>query len=177
MDLQHNYFQLFGLDEVFDLDAEALTERYRSLQKSLHPDRFANAPDQERRLSLQQAAHVNSGYETLRDPLARARYLLTLRVGEYCDETSTIADPEFLEEQMELREDLADIRSSQDAHSALSEFMSQLGIKKQDYIEKLRHAFSKDDFDAVYIKELVQRMQFLHKLQHEAENLEDELLF
>jgi len=177
VDLQQNYFQLFGLSEAFELDSEALTDRYRSLQRSLHPDRFANAPDQERRIALQQAAQVNSGYETLRDPLGRARYLLTLRGDEYCDETSTINDLEFLEQQMELRENLAEIRFSDDVHIALSAFMDELAMKNNSYIEKLREAFSVEAVDASHVKGLVQRMQFMRKLQQEAESLEEELLF
>ncbi|MDZ4262005.1 MAG: Fe-S protein assembly co-chaperone HscB, partial [Pseudomonadota bacterium] len=110
MDFHQNYFELFGLPVSYDLDDNALTERYRDLQKVFHPDHFASASDQERRLSLQQAAQINSAYDTLRDPLARARYLLTLQGLEYNDESSTIRDMEFLEEQMELRERLADIR-------------------------------------------------------------------
>ena len=176
MDLKQNYFQLFGLTDVFDLDVAALTERYLALQKHLHPDRFASASDQERRLSLQQAAQVNSGYETLRDPLARARYLLSLHNGDVNDETSTINDPEFLEEQMALRESLAEIRFATDVQATLLSFMDQLETKSKHYVEALKLAFSCDTIDVAHIKGLVQRMQFTRKLQQEAEALEEELL-
>ncbi len=176
MDLKQNYFQLFGLDNVFDLDTALLTERYLDLQKRLHPDRFASTSDQERRLSLQRAAQVNSGYETLRDPLARARYLLSLYNGDYNDETGTINDPEFLEEQMALRESLAEIRFAADAHSTLLNFMAQLESKNKAYIEALDAGFDCDAVDVNHIKSLVQRMQFIRKLQQEADALEEELL-
>ncbi len=176
MDLTQNYFQLFGFAECFEINTQQLTERYRDLQKAFHPDRFANASDQERRISLQQAAQINSGYDTLRDPLARARYLLVLQNSDYCDETSTINDPEFLEEQMGLRESLAEIRFAGDGASALLDFMQQLDVKSKSYIQALTSAFASESIDAEHIKSLVQRMQFIRKLQREAEVLEEELM-
>lgn len=177
MDFRQNYFELFGLPVTFEVDGKALTERYRDLQRALHPDRFANAPDQERRLSLQQAAQVNSGYETLRDPLSRARYLLQLQGVEYSDESSTINDLEFLEQQMELRERLAEIRHDDDPAAALSDFMAQLDISSREQIEALRALFAQGEtVAAAKAKNLVQRMQFLRRLQQEAEALEEELL-
>jgi molecular chaperone HscB len=177
VDFRQNYFELFGLPVGFEVDIKALTARYRDLQKALHPDRFANAPDQERRLSLQQAAQINSGYETLRDPLARARYLLELQGVAYNSESSTISDPEFLEEQMELRERLAEIRHDDDPSEALGSFMAQLDIRSREYVEALRVVFAqRPTADAAKAKNLVQRMQFIRRLQQEAEALEEELL-
>ena len=177
MDFRQNYFELFGLPVGFEIDIKALTARYRDLQKALHPDRFANAPDQERRLSLQQAAQINSGYETLRDPLARARYLLELQGVAYDSESSTISDLEFLEEQIELREQLAEIRHDDDPSEALGSFMAQLDARSREYVEALRVVFAqREAVDTAKAKNLVQRMQFIHRLQQEAEALEEELL-
>ena len=177
MDFRQSYFELFGLPAGFEIDSKLLTERYRDLQKALHPDRFANAPDQERRLSLQQAAQVNTGYETLRDPLARARYLLELNGVAFGSENTTISDLEFLEEQMELREELAEIRHNDDPAAALSSFMARLDTKSREYVEALRAIFaSMETLDSAKGKNLVQRMQFIRRLQQEAEELEEELL-
>ena len=71
-DFSKNYFELFGLPVGYIVDAKALAERYRELQRIVHPDRFANASDQERRLSVQGAALINEAYETLKDPIARS---------------------------------------------------------------------------------------------------------
>ena len=79
VDLSSSYFVLFGLPVSFDVDRKTLAERYRELQRTVHPDRFANAADSERRLSVQMAARVNEGFQTLKDPLARGRYMLELQ--------------------------------------------------------------------------------------------------
>jgi len=177
VNFRQSYFELFGLPVGFDINGNLLAERYRDLQKALHPDRFVNASDQERRLSLQQAAQINTGYETLRDPLTRARYLLTLQGAEYNDESSTISDLDFLEEQMELRERLADIRHDADPAAALNDFMAQLDVGNREYIDALRGVFvTSETVDAAKAKNLVQRMQFISRLQQEAEALEEELL-
>ena len=52
MDLTQNHFELFGLPVAFYIDAQKLEERYRELQRTLHPDRYANAGERERRLSV-----------------------------------------------------------------------------------------------------------------------------
>ena len=116
--LKQNYFELFGLEPGFEVDLSAIAESYRELQRAVHPDRFASASDQERLLSVQQAAHVNEAYQTLKSPLLRARYLLELQ-GIALNDTDTTMDPMFLMEQMELRESLAGVAGQSDPFAAL----------------------------------------------------------
>ena len=113
------HFELFGLPRSFDVDLELLDRNYRELQRKIHPDRFVNASDQERRISMQQATQINEGYRVLKDPLMRGRYLLELDGRDFDDERNTTSDTAFLMEQMELREALADVRGSEDAFQAL----------------------------------------------------------
>jgi len=177
VDFRQNYFELFGLPETFDIDLKALSGRYQELQRTLHPDRFANASERERRLSLQQAAQVNSAFQTLKDPLARARYLLELRGVAANDESTTIRDPEFLEQQMELREELGEIRISNDPLVALTEFMQQLNRTIKECVEQLGEGFgSGDDAVLAQMQTIVHQLQFLYRLREEAEALEEELI-
>ena len=41
-DAGRNYFELFGLPVSFEVNKSLLTERYRDLQRAVHPDKFAN---------------------------------------------------------------------------------------------------------------------------------------
>ena len=104
--LDENHFQLFGVPARFDLDTVALEERYRELQREVHPDRFAAASQAEQRVSMQLATRVNEAYQTLRSPLLRAGYLLALNGVDPEFETNTAMPPEFLADQMEKREAL-----------------------------------------------------------------------
>ena len=78
LDLKQSYFELFGLDLKFDIDLKQLHSEQQRLQAIFHPDRFVRASDQEKRLSVQQASWVNEGYESLLNPVKRARYMLQL---------------------------------------------------------------------------------------------------
>ena len=48
--LTQNYFELFDLPTSYDVDISELSTRYRMLQAAVHPDKFANASDLEKRL-------------------------------------------------------------------------------------------------------------------------------
>ena len=78
MDLRSDHFALFGLARGFRLDQSDLDSRYRDVQAQVHPDRFVNAGEAERRLSMQWATHANEAYQTLKKPLERAKYILHL---------------------------------------------------------------------------------------------------
>ena len=59
------------------------------LQGEVHPDRYAAAGETEQRLALQSSARVNEAYQALKDPVARAQYLLSLHGVDAFDETDT----------------------------------------------------------------------------------------
>src|SRR5258706_13126182 len=99
MNLNQNHFELFGLPERFVVDAAALEARYRELQREVHPDRFAAAPEIERRASMQLATRVNEAYQTLKSPLRRAVYIPPFRGVGPEFETKTPQPPQFLLEQ------------------------------------------------------------------------------
>ena len=120
-----DHFSRLGLTPTFEIDRDELERQYFGFQRRLHPDRFAGKSPREKALSQSQATSLNDAYETLKDPLKRAAYLLEL-LGHPVDLTAcgTINDPELLMEQMEKREaiaeasDLAEItRLSADADS------------------------------------------------------------
>lgn len=104
VDLRQNHFELFGLPVRFAVDAAELDRCYRELQREVHPDRFATAPDAERRVSMQLATRVNEAYQTLKSPLRRAVYILQMRGVDPELETNTAMPAGFLMEQMDWRE-------------------------------------------------------------------------
>src|SRR6266571_1995838 len=108
--LTSNHFELLGLEPVFALNADSLDSAYRDIQAKVHPDRYAHAGDAERRASMQMTTRVNEAYRTLKSPVRRAKYLLELNGVDVGFETNTAMPPEFLVEQMEIREKLEDAR-------------------------------------------------------------------
>ena len=110
--LQQSFFAWFGLPERFALDATALDAAYRAVQAQVHPDRFAQGLAAERRLAMQLATRANEAYQTLRDPVRRARYLCERHGVDVGVETNTAMPPAFLMQQMQWREALDDARAA-----------------------------------------------------------------
>ncbi|HKU00395.1 MAG TPA: Fe-S protein assembly co-chaperone HscB [Paraburkholderia sp.] len=106
--LSDSHFVLFGLPEQFALQADALDHAYRAVQAQVHPDRFAAAGEAQKRVAMQWATRANEAYQTLRDPLKRATYLLHLRGIDVGAENNTAMEPAFLMQQMEWREAIED---------------------------------------------------------------------
>ena len=101
-----NYFELFQMPELFQLDLGKLDSHYLELQARVHPDKAAHLSDAEKRLSLQWATLTNEAYRTLKRPLERARYLLQIHGVDTQEEDNTAMPREFLLEQIEWREEL-----------------------------------------------------------------------
>jgi len=175
--LDKNYFEIFGLPESFRLDLTDVTKRYRELQQQLHPDRFASASDQDRRLSVQMAALVNEAYQTLKDPVRRGRYLLLLKGVDTGEESDTSMNTGFLMEQMELRESLESVRDSEDALAALASLETTVADSFDRRIGQLQTCFDGNEVnDLKMARETVRELQFLQKIRAEIEEIEEDLV-
>lgn len=109
MDFSQDHFALFALQPGFAIDIEALDRAYRSLQAEIHPDRFVHAGEADQRLAVQWATRSNEAYQTLKQPFARACYLLQLQGIHAMDAGNTKMPLAFLEQQMIWRESLAEV--------------------------------------------------------------------
>jgi molecular chaperone HscB len=176
LDFSKNYFDLFDLPLGFAVDAKRLAERYRALQAVIHPDRFAVAADQEKRVSLQASTQVNEAYRTLKDPLARARYLLELHTGDPSTGNETSKDGAFLMEQMELRETLAEAHSSPNPRAAVASVLTHLAEQSAALDKELEGLFAHPTTEHLEAaREIVRKLQFLDKCRRDAEELETAL--
>ena len=119
MNLGDNDFALFGLPERFALDRAGLDARWRQLQASVHPDKFAAEGAAAQRVAMQWAMRVNEAYRRLREPLSRASYLCELRGTPIDVQRNTAMPPAFLAQQMGWRETLDDVSDDPAALAAL----------------------------------------------------------
>ncbi len=108
MKLDDNDFVLFGLPERFALDRTDLDQRWRQLQGSAHPDRFAAEGAAAQRLAMQWSVRINEAYRRLREPLSRAAYLCELHGAPIAAHSNTAMPGDFLMQQMAWREALDD---------------------------------------------------------------------
>lgn len=176
LDFSKNYFELFGLPMDYALDTSELAEIYRDLQRVVHPDRFASASEQERRISMQGATLINEAFQTLKDPMLRARYLLSLLGVELGDGRESTQDMEFLMEQMELREQLAEVKEQADPLAMVTDIISGIDDRIRALVGRLTEQFaSAEDGHMEQALDTVLKLQFLQKLHQDAESLEAEL--
>lgn len=170
VDFSNNFFELFESEVAFSLDEAVVGERYRDLQRVLHPDRFASKTDAEKRWSMQAASFVNEAYQTLRKPLSRAIYLLSLNGISTDEETDTQMPGAFLMQQMEWREALEEAPASSDPFKALS----ALAAEMKTHTAAITAEFEEKSLvgDWVNAREVVRRWQFLDKMKREVQAAE-----
>jgi molecular chaperone HscB len=172
MNRDPNHFELFGLQQRFDVDLNALDVRYRELQREVHPDRFAAAPQSEQRASMELATRVNDAYRTLKSPLERARYLLGLNGVDPGFETDTAMPADFLEQQMELREALEEAVESENGEK-LADLRDRLqGGRGALLLEIEAQLGARRWSEAAHT---LRRLMFMEKLGEEIAAAEDDL--
>ena len=175
--LSLNHFQLFELPVSFAIDIPQLTARYRDLQRAVHPDRFANASDQDRRLSMQRTAQLNEAYQVLKHPLSRARYMLELQGVDFNNERDIQQDPMFLMEQMELREALENIESDIEPLLKISEIMQSIDEREKQLFAEIQSVLkTNSEQGQKAAKAVVHKLQFMQKLRQEADDKEAALM-
>ncbi|MGP9799886.1 co-chaperone HscB [Rheinheimera sp. NSM] len=171
-----NYFQLFNLPAQFDLDLTELGSRYLQLQRRFHPDQHAAGSERDRLMAVQQTANINDAYHSLKQPLLRAEHLLALRGLKISHEQRSFTDPLFLMQQMELREQLAEIEQSDDADAVIDSIERQLQQHKKQLLQQLSAALqaqtAEQDQQAA---DLIRKLKFFFKLQQELELTEQQL--
>ena len=123
-----DYFSLFSLPRHLHLDLAALEKTFYAQSRKLHPDRFAAKPAAEQQAALAASSQLNDAYRTLRDPILRTEYLLSLQgiqleeqsraATDLAKSTGTqkrqVAPPDLLEEAFELNMALEEMKMDPD---------------------------------------------------------------
>ncbi len=172
-DFSQNYFELFGLDPVFELDSQRLQAEQQRLQATYHPDRYISADERDKRLSTQVASWVNQAYETLQDPIKRSRYLLEICGATIPDDSSTTSDTEFLMEQIELREEVESCRHSDDPLQQCEQIETRLEQRADQLAAEFVSHFEARDLDTAMLSS--RKMQFIQRIQQQLSELQFEL--
>ncbi len=173
VDFKQNYFELFGLPVDFQLDEQQLHDAHQKLQAAFHPDRYVSATDQEKRLVVQQAAWINEAYESLKNPVSRARYMLEVSGLPLNDDHETTSDTAFLMEQMELREEMDECRSCKDPMRRCDHITGKLDQRSQEYAVQFETLFEQGDLEKA--RQVSKKMQFVQRILDQIDDLQFEL--
>ncbi|MGE5568029.1 MAG: Fe-S protein assembly co-chaperone HscB [Rhodospirillales bacterium] len=168
-----DYFQFFGLERKLALDAADLEDRFHKLSRQLHPDRYARATPAERERALEASAVLNDAYRTLRDPVARAEYVLK---QQGTAESKAAPPQELLNEVFELNMALEELRGGDDSvrpqlEAARERFLA-LRREADAALENLFRAHDESGPDSVYAKlrALLDRRKYIDNLVQQVES-------
>ncbi|CAO3643355.1 unnamed protein product [Cunninghamella echinulata] len=107
-----------------------------------HPDSYSNATEREHKYAEIQSSLLNKAYHTLKDPLARAQYLLAQK-GVEIDESESLHNPTLLMEVMEVREELEEATTDNDVEAIKNENDEKI----KETVANLSRAFADNDLD------------------------------
>ena len=159
MNLQSTDFELFAVPARFAQDRAQLDARWKELQREVHPDRFAAHGAAAQRVAMQWSARINEAYQRLKDPQRRAAYLCELNGAPIEAENNTAIPPEFLMQQMDLRERLDDAHTAE----ALDEISAESTQLARDLLQKIEQQLDGQQ-DWPGAAQSVRALMFLDKL-------------
>ena len=168
-----NYFELFCLEEKFNIDKEQLENNYQAQIIKFHPDKFTICSEKDKINSQQNTSLLNSAFSVLSSNLKRATYLLELKGIDAFAETDTKMDSNFLIKQIELRDVLELIETNKD-ELKLSAFIIKIKLEITELTTKIAQLFFKNNL--LSVKNLVRELKFNQQLHNQAKILIDSWL-
>lgn len=195
-----NYFELMNIPQQYQIDIAKLQQTLRQLQSKFHPDNNLDASVAEQNLSLsanadsslresiaqlsslkpeQASAIINEAYNTLKNPGSRASHLLALK-GISQSINQPIRDLDFLDDAMSFRINLddADSQSITLLSKKLTEWLSNYQLAFDEVYQKIDNPDAAEVNDDALTKQaidIIQKLQFLVKLQADVAKTTDEL--
>ncbi len=170
-----DYFRFMGLEPRLNLDMADLQQRFYTLSRLLHPDRFTRATPTEQQYSLEATAILNDAYRVLRDPVLRAEYILKEAGFDNGGRSKQSAPPELLQEVFELNMALEELRGGDPTvRPQLEQARARFLDMRRELDESLAGLFA--DYDAkasrdclAAIRRLLDRRKYVQNLINEVE--------
>lgn len=157
-----NFFEFFGLALEPTIDHALLATRYRERQQQYHPDRGTFDSAEALRLSTL----VNQAYDSLRLPDRRAAHILALN-GQAHGLEQSIHDMDFLQNALELREQLDEVSSPVELVSLRTEL--------QQWLDALSAEFAIDwrEQEWADARDTARKLAFIQKVYDDLDRIED----
>jgi molecular chaperone HscB len=126
-----DYFPFFGLPRTLVVEPADLEKRFRDLSRQFHPDFFYNGPPASKLASLERSSYLNDAYRVLKNPAARAEYLLGLEglsplKAEATAASKVMVPAALLEEVFAFNEELDEIREARESGAARDQLVARL---------------------------------------------------
>ena len=136
-----NYFNLIGIEEKYNIDKVDLENKYIQLQKNYHPDSLIDSKS-----SIEPATilDINTAYNTLKDDLNRATFILKSRGFDIGDESQRFSiDANLLDDILTQREIIEELTDQMLINNSLLD----VNIRIEEIVEKLSILFSCSNYE------------------------------
>ncbi len=145
-----DYFTFFELPRKVNIDLTRLQREFYELSRKLHPDLYGQTGKQEQEWSLEQSSLLNDAYRTLKDPIKRTEYLLSLEGVELEEQSKSatetarvsgeikkqVVPPDLLEEVFELNMRLEELRVNRKMGEDDPALTGELEVHKTEFEKK-----------------------------------------
>lgn len=131
-----NYFQLLNMAEKYDIDLKELNKQYFAMQVKYHPDMSKTIEEKQQNLTI--SIDLNKAYSVLKDDLARAEYLLSLK-GIILDEI--LVKQAISHEQLKIIWDELELVENIENLPELEQMLNDKIAKEQELIAVLTRSF------------------------------------
>src|SRR5437867_9185855 len=132
-----NYFEVFGLPRVLGIDLASLEKTFHGLSRKHHPDYFSTASPAEKTQAVRMTALLNDAYRTLRHPVRRVEYLLSL-YGLKSDGSKV--PQSLLMEVFEINEQLEEVKAGRASIEEIDSLRAQIKEKRERFDTELQQA-------------------------------------
>jgi molecular chaperone HscB len=162
-----NFFEVFGLQPAFGVDATLLEARYIELAKVLHPDRYQNRKEALEH-SLARQSLINDAFKVLKSESLRRSYVLELLLDK-AKQPKQVPPLEIAEQWFEVQESLLE-----GEFERVLGFRQMLSVKRSelaDQISRLTREFDQTRAETLLpqVAELLNLSQYLDSLERDLE--------
>ena len=132
-----DYFEVFGLPRLLGIDTAALEKTFHELSRRYHPDYFTTASPADKTKAVRMTALLNDAYRTLRHPVRRVEYLLSL-YGLKSDGSKV--PQSLLMEVFEINEQLEEVKAGRASVEEVDSLRAQIKEKRERFDAELQNA-------------------------------------
>jgi molecular chaperone HscB len=132
-----DYFEVFGLPRVLGIDLAALEKTFHELSRRYHPDYFTTASPAEKTQAVRMTALLNDAYRTLRNPVRRVEYLLSL-YGFKSDGSKV--PQSLLMEVFEINEQLEEVKAGRAGVEEADSLREQIKEKRERFDAEMQQS-------------------------------------
>src|SRR6516162_3258055 len=132
-----DYFEVFGLPRILGIDLGTLEKTFHQLSREYHPDYFSTASASEKTKAVRMTALLNDAYRTLRHPVRRVEYLLSL----YGFKSDGSKVPQaLLMEVFEINEQLDEVKAGRASVEEIDSLRAQIKEKRERFDAEMQQS-------------------------------------